>query len=81
VWTITALVVAVLAMAGTAVYQYQQQWTFFERLYLKTYISSATRPWLKSASYPMLYRVEGKQKHAAVDIREYNWSRSNQLIV
>jgi hypothetical protein len=53
-------------MAGTAVYQYQRQWTFLQQTYLKTYISTG-RTWLKSAPYPILYRVEGKQQRAAVD--------------
>jgi hypothetical protein len=65
VWAITALVVAVAAAAGMAVYQYQQ-WTFLQQAYLKTYISSE-RTWLKTAPYPILYRVEGKQKRPAVD--------------
>ncbi len=66
VWTITALVLAVAATVGMAVYQYQQQWTLLQQAYLKTYISTE-RIWLKSATYPMLYRGEGKQKRAAVD--------------
>jgi hypothetical protein len=66
VWTLTVLVLTVLAMAGTAVYQYQRQWTFLQQTYLKTYISTE-RSWLKSAPCPILYRVEGKQQRAAVD--------------
>jgi hypothetical protein len=66
VWTLTVLVLTVLAMAGTAVYQCQRQWTFLQQTYLKTYISTE-RSWLKSAPYPILYRVEGKQQRAAVD--------------
>jgi hypothetical protein len=66
VWTLTVLVVAVAAMVGAAVYQYQRQWTFLQQTYLKTYISTE-RSWVKSAPYPILYRVEGKQQRAAVD--------------
>lgn len=66
VWTLTVMVLAVLAMAGAAFYQYQWQWTFLQQAYLKTYISTE-RTWLKSAPYPILYRVEGKQQRPAVD--------------
>lgn len=66
VWTLTVMVLAILAMAGTAFYQYQRQWTFLQQTYLKTYISTE-RSWLKSAPYAILYRVEGKQQRPAVD--------------
>ena len=67
VWTITSLVVALFAMAGGAAYQFEQ-WTFLERLYLGTYVSSEMRPWVKSAPYAVLYRIEGKQKRAAREV-------------
>ena len=57
VWTLTVLVLSVLAMAATAFYQYQRQWMFLQQAYLKTYISTK-RTWLKTAPYPILYRVE-----------------------
>ena len=60
VWTIAALVVAVAATIGTAVYEYKQQWTFFQRLYLTKYINTVARPWLKSAPYDLVYVVEAK---------------------
>jgi type IV secretory pathway TraG/TraD family ATPase VirD4 len=67
VWTITALVVAVAATIGTAVYEYEQQWTFLQKRYLLAYLSSVARPWLKAAPYPMVFRVEGKQERLAVN--------------
>ena len=67
VWTLTALVVALFAMAGGAAYQFEQ-WTLLERLYLGTYIGSEMRPWVKSAPYAVLYRIEGKQKRAAREV-------------
>lgn len=67
VWTITALVLAVAATLATAVYQYGQDWTFLQKKYLVAYVSSVSRPWLKAAPYPMVYRIEGKQERLAVN--------------
>ena len=61
-WTITALVLAVAATIGTAAYEYKQQWTFFQRLYLGKYINTIARPWLKSAPYDLVYVVDAKGK-------------------
>jgi hypothetical protein len=66
VWTLTVLVLSVAAMGATAFYEYQRQWTFLQQAHLKTYISTK-RSWLKTAPYPILYRVEGKQQGPAVD--------------
>jgi type IV secretory pathway TraG/TraD family ATPase VirD4 len=67
VWTITALVLAVLATIATAVYEYTQEWTFLQKKYLVAYVSSVSRPWLKAAPYPMVFRIEGKQERLAVN--------------
>jgi type IV secretory pathway TraG/TraD family ATPase VirD4 len=67
VWTITALVLAVAATVGTAAYQYEREWTFLQREYLRAYISSVARPWLKAAHYPLVYRIEGQRERLAVD--------------
>ena len=67
VWVITALVLAVLATIGTAVYDYERKWTFFQKKYLVAYISSVSRPWLKSAPYPLVFRIDGRQERLAVD--------------
>jgi len=66
VWTIATLVVAVAAAVGMAVYEYQHQWTFLQQAYLKTYIRTE-RTWLKTATYPMVFRVDGKQKRIALN--------------
>lgn len=67
VWTITTLVLAVVAVIGSAAYQYQREWTELQRVYLKTYIATGTRTWMKSASYALVYRVEGTKRRAAVN--------------
>lgn len=66
-WTITALVLAMAATVGTAAYQYEREWTFLQRAYLRAYISSIARPWLKTANYPLVYRIEGQRERLAVD--------------
>jgi type IV secretory pathway TraG/TraD family ATPase VirD4 len=65
-WTITVLVLALTVTMGTAVYQYQNQWTFLQQAYLKTYISTE-RTWLKTAPYPMVYRIDGQKERFAVN--------------
>ncbi|MGH9565938.1 MAG: hypothetical protein ACRD4I_08150 [Candidatus Angelobacter sp.] len=67
VWTIKALVLAVMATIATAVYEYTQEWTFLQKKYLVAYVSSVSRPWLKAAPYPMVFRIEGKQERLAVN--------------
>jgi type IV secretory pathway TraG/TraD family ATPase VirD4 len=67
VWTITALVLAVAATIGMAAYQYEREWTFLQRAYLRAYISSVARPWLKAVHYPLVYRIEGQRERLAVD--------------
>ncbi len=67
VWTITVFMLSALAMLGAGVYQYKQQWTFLQQEYLKTYIASGARPWLKTSSYLLLYRVEGNRERLVVD--------------
>jgi hypothetical protein len=48
--------------AGTAGYEYQRQWTYFQQAYLKMYIGSEAAVAQERAVYPIAYRVEGKQK-------------------
>lgn len=67
VWTITTLVLAVVAVIGSAAYQYQREWTELQRVYLKTYIATGMRTWMKSASYALVYRVEGTKRRAALN--------------
>jgi hypothetical protein len=65
VWTITVLVVAVVAVLAAAVYEYEQ-WPYFQQAYLGAYIGSEVRLWSKTAPALVAYRTEGKQKRPAV---------------
>ncbi len=67
VWTITALALGVVALLAAAGYEYTREWTYFQQAYLRIYLGTETRLWGKSAPYRIAYRVEGKQKRAAVD--------------
>jgi type IV secretory pathway TraG/TraD family ATPase VirD4 len=67
VWTITALVLTVVAVLGAAGYEYTRKWTYFQQAYLGNYVGSEMRLWSKTAPYLMAYRIEGKQKRAAVN--------------
>ena len=66
-WTITAVALAVVALLVAAGYEYTREWTLFQQAYLRIYVGSEVRLWVKSAPYLIAYRVEGKQKRAAVD--------------
>ena len=66
VWTITVLLVAVLAVLAAAVYEYTK-WPYFQQAYLGMYIGSEVRLWSKTAPALVAYRIEGKQKRLAVD--------------
>ena len=65
VWTITVLVVAVVAVLAAAVYEYEQ-WPYFQQAYLGTYIGSEVRLWSKTAPALVAYRTDGKQRRPAV---------------
>lgn len=67
VWTITVFMLSILAMLGAGLYQYKQQWTFLQQNYLKSYIASGARPWLKASRYLLLYRGEGKQERLVMN--------------
>jgi hypothetical protein len=67
VWTITALALGVVALLAAAGYEYTREWTYFQQAYLRIYVGSEVRLWGKSAPYRIAYRIEGKQKRAAVD--------------
>ena len=66
VWTITALALTVVAVLAAAGYEYTR-WTYFQQAYLGTYIGSEVRLWSKTTPSLVAYRIEGKQKRAAVD--------------
>jgi type IV secretory pathway TraG/TraD family ATPase VirD4 len=66
VWTITALLLTVVATLAAAGYEYSR-WPYFQQAYLGMYIGSEVRLWSKTAPSLMAYRVEGKQKRLAVD--------------
>jgi hypothetical protein len=66
VWTITALALTVAAVLAAAGYEYTRKWTYFQQAYLGTYIGSEVRLWSKTAPSLIAYRIEGKQKRAAV---------------
>ncbi len=67
VWTITALALTVVAVLAAAGYEYARKWTYFQQAYLGTYIGSEVRLWSKTTPSLVAYRIEGKQKRAAVD--------------
>ena len=67
VWTITALVLTVVAVLAAATHEYLREWTYFQQAYLGTYIGSEVRLWSKTTPSLIAYRIEGKQKRAAVD--------------
>src|SRR5437868_10586485 len=67
VWTITVVLMALVAAAGAAKYVYEVQWTWFERAYFETYSHALWRPWLKTSSYALVYRIEGKKERLAVE--------------
>lgn len=67
VWTITALLLTVVAVLTAAGYAYTREWTYFQQAYLGTYIGSEVRLWSKTTPSLVAYRIEGKQKRAAVD--------------
>lgn len=66
VWTITVLLVAVVAVLAAAVDEYTK-WPYFQQAYLGMYIGSEVRLWSKTAPALVAYRIEGKQKRLAVD--------------
>jgi hypothetical protein len=66
VWTITALALTVVAVLAAAGYEYARKWTYFQQAYLGTYIGSEVRLWSKTTPSLVAYRIEGKQKRAAV---------------
>ena len=66
VWTITVLLVAVVAVLGAAIHEYKK-WPYFQQAYLGMYIGSEVRLWSKTAPALVAYRIEGKQKRLAVD--------------
>lgn len=69
VWTIAALVIAVLASALTALYQYQQQ-TWLERTYLPFYLKTGLLAWMKveKSDYQMPMLIEpGKKPRFVVE--------------
>jgi hypothetical protein len=89
VWTITALALAVAATIATAVYQYKQ-WTFLQQSYLKPYFNSVMHPWIKTAPFTLVYRVEGRKEKLAenADLTDpavlsgkakLEWKRNNYL--
>jgi type IV secretory pathway TraG/TraD family ATPase VirD4 len=67
VWTITALALTVVAVLAAATHEYLREWTYFQQAYLGTYIGSEVRLWSKTTPSLIAYRIEGKQKRAAVD--------------
>jgi Type IV secretion-system coupling protein DNA-binding domain len=67
VWTITALALTVVAALAAAGHEYARKWTYFQQAYLGTYIGSEVRLWSKTTPSLVAYRIEGKQKRAAVD--------------
>src|SRR5260370_2273009 len=66
VWTITALLLTVVAVLAGAGYEYARKWTYFQQAYMGTYIGSEVRLWSKTTPSLMAYRIEGKQKRLAV---------------
>ncbi len=67
VWTITALMLTVVAVMATATHEYLRKWTYFQQAYLGMYIGSEVRLWSKTTPSLVAYRIEGKQKRLAVD--------------
>ena len=67
VWTIAAVALGVVALLAAAGYEYTREWTYFQQAYLRIYAGSAMRLWGESGPYRIAYRIEGKQKQAAVD--------------
>lgn len=67
VWTITALMLTVVAVLAMATHEYLRKWTYFQQAYLGMYIGSEVRLWSKTTPSLVAYRIEGKQKRLAVD--------------
>ncbi|MGA2376987.1 MAG: type IV secretion system DNA-binding domain-containing protein [Candidatus Sulfotelmatobacter sp.] len=67
VWTITALALTVVAVLAMATHEYLRKWTYFQQAYLGMYIGSEVRLWSKTTPSLVAYRIEGKQKRAALD--------------
>jgi type IV secretory pathway TraG/TraD family ATPase VirD4 len=65
VWTITALVLGVVAILGTAVYQYERNWTPLERYWFPGYLKMQFMGWLglKTNDYWLLEVVDRKGVH------------------
>ncbi len=67
VWTITVLLLTVVAVLAAATHEYLRKWTYFQQAYLGMYIGSEVRLWSKTTPSLVAYRIEGKQKRLAVD--------------
>ena len=66
VWTITALMLTVVAVMAMATHEYLRKWTYFQQAYLGMYIGSEVRLWSKTTPSLVAYRIEAKQKRLAV---------------
>ena len=66
VWTITAVLLTVMAVLAAAGYAYTREWTYFQQAYLGMYFGSEVRLWSKTTPSLVAYRIEGKQKRLAV---------------
>ena len=67
VWTITALLLTVVAVLAMATHEYLRKWPYFQQAYLGMYIGSEVRLWSKTTPSLVAYRIEGKQKRLAMD--------------
>jgi hypothetical protein len=70
VWTVTALLLTALLLAGLLTWQYERSWTEAERLYLTDYLKSGTRGEASataSSKYTLLEAVVGKSQRLVID--------------